>query len=278
MPRWKGVLVVAPMTNEELVERIQSGDTACKEQLLRNNQEYLYALARRFSRDAGAVEDLLQEGSIAILDAVGSYEPEHGVLFLTYATPAIRKAMRDYMAGMSLSMMIPAARYSQLRRVNYLVTKFQAEKENPSLQDLLMMICQELDVSEKVARGLLRDYNTFYQTAVLDEYWERNIPCFDADPAKVYEQELLAECIQVVLDELTPRDRMLIRQHLGLDGSQCEGMTFQELAVMLNYNGHSAAEKAYNRAVNSLKQELYAGRYGEYMLAKQAIASAKHKL
>ena len=142
MLRWKGVLVVAPMTNEELVERIQSGDADCIEQLLQNNQEYLYKLARRFSRDAGAVEDLVQEGGIAILDAAGSYEPEYGALFLTYATPMIRKAMRDYMAGMSLPMAIPAARYSQLRRVNYLVAKFQAEGESHSLQDLLMMICR----------------------------------------------------------------------------------------------------------------------------------------
>lgn len=70
----------------------------------------------------------------------------------------------------------------------------------------------------------------------------------------------------------------MIQQYLGLDGTNNDGMTFQELAVLLNYNGHSAAEKAYNRAVKSLKQALYAGGYGEYMLAKQAIASAKRKL
>ena len=278
MLRWKGVLVVAPMTNEELVERIQSGDADCIEQLLQNNQEYLYKLARRFSRDAGAVEDLVQEGGIAILDAAGSYEPEYGALFLTYATPMIRKAMRDYMAGMSLPMAIPAARYSQLRRVNYLVAKFQAEGESHSLQDLLMMICRELGVSEKVARGLLWDYSTIYQTTILDEYWERNIPCFDVDPAKVYEQELLAECIQVALDELAPRERMLIGQHLGLEGSRCEGMTFRELAVMLNYNGHSAAEKAYLRAVDSVRRVFYAGRYGRFTRTKQVIITVQTTL
>lgn len=259
------------MTNEELVERIQRGDADCVEQLLQNNQEYLYKLAHRFSRDAGAVEDLVQEGSIAILDAVGSYEPERGVLFLTYATPMIRKAMRDYMAGMSLSMAIPAARYGQLRRVNYLIGRVQAEEGNLSLRDLLLMICQELDVSEKVARGLLWDYSNIYQTTILEEYWERNIPCFDVDPAKVYEQELLVECVQVALDELAPRERMLIQQHLGLDGSHCDGMTFRELAVMLNYNGHSAAEKAYLRAAKTLRQALYAGEYGEYIRARHAL-------
>lgn len=71
---------------------------------------------------------------------------------------------------------------------------------------------------------------------------------------------------------------MLIRQYLGLEGAHNDGMTFQELAVMLNYNGHSAAEKAYLRAVKSLRQALYAGEYGEYIRVKQAITEAKRKL
>lgn len=270
--------VAAAMTNEELVELIRAGNAVAVEKLLQNNQEYLYKLAQRLSRNLDTIEDLVQEGRIAILHAAGSYDLSQGVKFLTYATSFIRKAMYNFTARMSLQIAVPAARYSQLRRINYLVDKFQMEGENRSLRDLLLLICQELDVSEKVARGLIWDYSTIYQAAVLEEYWELNIPCFDVDPAKVYEQELLAGCIPVALDELAPRERMLIQQHLGLDGLHCDGMTFQELAVMLNYNGHSAAEKAYRRAVESLRQALYAGEYGQYIRAKQAIASAKSKL
>lgn len=89
---------------------------------------------------------------------------------------------------------------------------------------------------------------------------------------------MLAKCIQIALDELAPRERMLIQQYLGLDGTHNDGMTFQELAVLLNYNGHSAAEKAYTRAVESLRQALYAGEYGEYIRARQAITGAKRKM
>ena len=269
---------VTPMTNEELVKRIQGGDADSIEKLLQNNQEYLYKLARRLSNNPDVVEDLVQEGSIAILDAAGSYEPAQGVMFLTYTTPFIRKAMHSFMAKMALPIAIPTARYSQLRQVNFLVARFQMEKENALPQDLLLTICREMDVSEKVARGLLRDFSTIFQEATLDEQWEQSIPCLEADPAKVYEQGLLAECIQTALDESAPRERMLIQQYLGLDGAHGDGMTFQELAVMLNYNGHSASEKAYNRAIESLRQALYMGQYGEYIHAKQAVVSSKRKL
>lgn len=186
--------------------------------------------------------------------------------------------MRNFMAKMSLPMAIPTARYSQLRRVHYLVAKVQMKKENQLLECLLQLVCQEIGVSEKVALALLRDYYTVYRGAEVDEQWEQNIPCLDADPAKVYEQELLFECFGEAMGQLSPRKRNLIHYHLGLNVPDGVGMTFQELAVMLNFNGHSAAEKAYLRAVKTLRQTLYAGRYRKYMQAKQFIASAKHEI
>ena len=279
MPRWISVLgVVAAMTNEEWVEHVRDGDADSIERLLQNYQEYLYKLARRLSNNPDMIEDLVQEGSIAILDAAGSYNPAQGVMFLTYATPFIHKAMRSFMAKMSLPMAIPTARYIQLRQVNSLVARFQMEKENYLLRDLFLMLCQEMDVSEKVARRLLRDYSTIFQETTLDEQREQSIPCFETNPAKVYEQELLAKCIQIAFDKLASRERVLIQQYLGFDGEHDDGMTFQELAVLLNYNGHSAAEKAYRRAVKSLRQALYDGEYGKHMWAKQSIARAKRKL
>lgn len=70
------------------------------------------------------------------------------------------------------------------------------------------------------------------------------------------------------------QERVLIQQYLGLDGTHNDGMTFHELAVILNYNRHSTAEKAYRRAVEAF----YAGSYGEHTRAKQTVVSAKRKL
>ena len=111
----------------------------------------------------------------------------------------------------------------------------------------------------------------FFRKSHLDEQWEQSVPCFEAGPAKVYEQELLSECIQTALDESAPRERILIQQYLGLGNSNGKGMTFQELAVLLNYNGHSAAEKAYKRAVESLRRALYIGEYGKYVWVKRIV-------
>lgn len=269
--------MVTPMTNEELVKRVQGGDADSIEKLLWSNRKYLYKLARRLSSNPDVIEDLVQEGTTAILDAIDNYALGRGTLFLTYVTPMVKKAMRSFMARMSLPMTMPAARYSLLRQVNFLVAKFQMEKDNTSPQDLLLTICQEMNVSEKVARGLLRDFSTIYQEVTPDEQWEQIISCFEADPTKVYEQKLLNECIKAAPAELALRERVLIQQYLGLGILNGNGMTFQDLAVMLNYNGYSAAEIAYLRAVKTLRQALYAGKCVEYIRTMQVITEVKRK-
>ena len=266
------------MTNEELAVRLQSGNADSAEHLLENNREYFYKLARRLSHNAYVIDDLVQEGAIAMIDAAGSFMPERGTLFLTYATPFIRKAMHSFMARMSLPMAVPAARYSKLRRLDFLLTNFQVDHINRSPRELVRLIFREMSISEKVTEGLLQDYGTVFQALPMDEQWEQSIPCFDTDPAKVYEQRLLADCIQLALDNLTPRERILIQQHLGLDSDDGKGMTFRELAIRLNFNGHSTAEKAYKQAIATLKESLRSKEYKKYLRARQDITKAERML
>ena len=63
----------------------------------------------------------------------------------------------------------------------------------------------------------------------------------------------------------------MILRYLGLEGKT---MTFQELAILFNYNGPSSAEKAYHRAVEKLKPALWEGEYGQYRRARQAVNKA----
>ena len=54
-------------------------------------------------------------------------------------------------------------------------------------------------------------------------------------------------------------------------------MTFAELAVCLNYNDPSAAEKVFLRAVKKLREHLETGEYGVWVSASQAIQEAKRE-
>ena len=74
---------------------------------------------------------------------------------------------------------------------------------------------------------------------------------------------------------LTPRELNLVRSYLGIGQPDEVGLTFQELAIRLNYNGPSGAEKAYKAALRKLKRDLYSGSYGRWLSAQKAIRATK---
>ena len=81
--------------------------------------------------------------------------------------------------------------------------------------------------------------------------------------------------MQRMEEVLTPRELNLVRSYLGIGQPDEIGMTFQELAIYLNYNGPSGAEKAYKAALRKLKKDLYGGAYGRWLSAQKAIRAAK---
>ena len=81
--------------------------------------------------------------------------------------------------------------------------------------------------------------------------------------------------LQRMEEVLTPRELNLVRSYLGIGQPDEVGLTFQELAIRLNYNGPSGAEKAYKAALRKLKRDLYSGSYGRWLSAQKAIRAAK---
>ena len=78
------------------------------------------------------------------------------------------------------------------------------------------------------------------------------------------------------MDEvLTPKELNLVRCYHGIGRPDEVGMTFQELAIYLNYNGPGGAEKAYKAALRKLKKSLYSGAYGQWLAAQKTIREAK---
>lgn len=80
----------------ELAARIRKGDTAAAERLVATHLRCVVALARRYSRFDLPQTDLIQEGALALTQAVQKFNPDAGVRLATYARAWIRSAMQDY--------------------------------------------------------------------------------------------------------------------------------------------------------------------------------------
>lgn len=82
-------------TNECIVAAVQAGDNEAENmlQLWQQNKGFIAMIARRYS--AGAeMEDLEQEGYIALCEAVQHYDPGRGMSFISYAAFWIKRRMR----------------------------------------------------------------------------------------------------------------------------------------------------------------------------------------
>ena len=255
--------------NDELALRIQAGDKNAAELLISQNEGYLTKLAQAYIPWC-ELEDLKQEAALALLDAAGRFDPAYGTKLLTYATPAIEAALSDYAAQHFSSLSIPISRCNQLRRVAYLC----AEGWDSSDAELVKVVCGELNVSAKVAGALIKEYRTLCGARQLgDDVF--SISC-GGDPAVAYDRLMRRTLLlQQVEEVLTPRELNLVRSYLGIGQPDEVGMTFQELAIRLNYNGPSGAEKAYKAALRKLKKDLYGGAYGRWLSAQKAIRAAK---
>ena len=255
--------------NEELALRIQAGDKNAAEQLVAQNEGYLTDLVRAYTPRC-EMEDLKQEAALALLDAARRFDPVYGTKLLTYATPAIEAALSDYAAQYSSSLSIPISRYNQLRRVAHLC----AEAQNTSEAELTKAVCKKLKVSSKAAEALLKEYHALYRARQLgDDVF--SVSC-GGDPAVAYDRLMRRTLLMRRMEEvLTPRELNLVRSYLGIGQPDEVGMTFQELAIRLNYNGPSGAEKAYKAALRKLKRDLYGGAYGRWLSAQKAIRAAK---
>ena len=255
--------------NEELALRMQAGDKNAAERLIVQNEGYLTELARAYTPWC-EMEDLKQEAALALLDAAGHFDPAYGTKLLTYATPAIEAALSDYAAQHSSALSIPASRYNQLRRVAYLCAEVQGTADT----GLVKAVCGELNVSAKTAKSLLNDYQTLFCVRQLgDDVF--SVSC-GGDPTVAYDHLMRRTLLlQQMENALTPRELNLVCSYLGIGQRDDDGMTFQELAIRLNYNGPSGAEKAYKAALRKLKKDLCVGAYGRWLSAQKAIRAAK---
>lgn len=255
--------------NEKLALRIQAGDKNAAERLVSQNEGYLTDLARAYTPWC-EMEDLKQEAALALLDAAGRFDPAYGTKLLTYATPAIEAALSDYAARHAFPLSVPASRGSQLRTVAHLC----AEAQDTSEAELTKAVCEKLKVSSKAAEALLKEYHALYRARRLgDDVF--SVSC-GGDPAVAYDRLMRRTLLMQRMEEvLTPRELNLARSYLGIGQPDEVGMTFQELAIYLNYNGPSGAEKAYKSALRKLKKDLYGGAYSRWLSAQKAIRAAK---
>ena len=93
------------LTNEQLCMLAQSGDEWAASRLIEVNRRFIYQTIREITSSLSTehllpacgieTDDLIQAGCIGLWKAIDGYDSSNGNKFLTYAAPAVKRAVID---------------------------------------------------------------------------------------------------------------------------------------------------------------------------------------
>jgi RNA polymerase sigma factor (sigma-70 family) len=87
--------------DRNLLHRAQQGDRSARERLVVQHLDDVRSIAGRYRNLGLGVDDLVQEGSLGLLDAIDHYDETRGLAFDVYARFRIRRAVRSALTDTS---------------------------------------------------------------------------------------------------------------------------------------------------------------------------------
>ncbi len=253
-PRWRrsllsGMLREAqrqPMLtrNEEveLARRCQEGDLAASGRLITSHLRFVIKIAKRYRNYDLPMTDLIQAGTVGLIQAVRRFSPERNVRLATYAMWWIRAAIQDYvMRSWSLvrvgTTTAQKSLFFTLRRVraeiregadslgeeSLKVLKALAQRSGMKMSDVLTVASRLAGRDTSLNVPLDRD-----DAGAIE--WIDSLP--DARPtpeetvAVTSEQRFLDGVLNKALSMLPPREQMIIRKRYLAEAAS----TFEALA------------------------------------------------
>src|SRR5829696_7294294 len=113
----------------DLSKRAKKGDRAARNRLIEKNLRLVVSIAKK-SRGRGLpFEDLIQEGNIGLMTAVGKFDSDRGFRFSTYATWWIRQTIQRAVADKGRTIRIPVHVGEKMRKMARTYNELSAELE-----------------------------------------------------------------------------------------------------------------------------------------------------
>ncbi|MCE5228952.1 RNA polymerase sigma factor RpoD/SigA [bacterium] len=228
-----------------LFERLRSGDESARQEILCCNLRLVVRLAQQFRGKGLAMEDLIQEGNMGLMDVIKRFDHNLGFRFSTYAAFWIRQSMQVALRKQRSMIRIPVRKMRQLGQINNVIQEYQS-------------ICGRQPTTAELARRLkideahVEDLMGMSRTAVsidmpLDEEGstlQDHLADETLKPAS--DQTMQSEMerrIEAALAQLSEREHSVLRLRFGLGGQKPRSLRNVSKRVGLSQEGVRRVEQ-----------------------------------
>lgn len=223
--------LLSPEEEKDLARKAKKGDTEAHKCLIRSNLRLVVSIAKRYENIGLPFLDLVEEGNLGLIKAVEKYDIRKGCKLSTYASWWIKQSIMRALANQGKTIRVPVYMIEKLSTVRKVIRELtQKNHKDPSAQD----IAQELDISvSKVLeiQNASTSPSSLYSIMGGENGTDELIEIIEnkqaPDPTKEVGAILLKEEIEILLEELAPREAEILRLRFGIEDG--ENLTLEEI-------------------------------------------------
>lgn len=209
----------------ELARAAQSGDNEARRRMIEANLRLVVSVARPWVGRGVSLMDLIAEGNLGLIRAVGKFDTERGLRFSTYAVWWIREAVQHAVMHQGRTVRLPVHVLRELAQVLRAERELAARHGSPpSLEQIaaaagrsMADVAELFRVSERV--GSLDAAIASGERALIGHLQEGDDHAPGALPTALGNGQLAAW-----LGALTERQRNVVQRRFGLDGAPVQSL------------------------------------------------------